>query len=143
MEPKIEKPTSWSLPFLSGKLYQIWWGTGIDFTHLSIATSPSFSTNDLGIRFKFNYSASREVFDIGPMRGGPRQLTNSDFISGLSAPLDSATCSNGVFFHNDTQGGRMLELCQSGKNRSRFEYTEVNAVICRFSCPAAPGTFTR
>ena len=29
MEPKKEKPYSWSLPFITGKIYNIWWGTGI------------------------------------------------------------------------------------------------------------------
>lgn len=35
----------------------------------------------------------------------------------------------------------MFTLCQSGKNRSLFEYTSVTGVICELLCPPAPGTF--
>lgn len=36
--------------------------------------------------------------------------------------LDPATCTNGAYFHNNTNvtADRMLTLCQSGKNRTRF-----------------------
>lgn len=47
------------MPYITGRIYQIWWGTGIDFTHLSIYTAPTFTPNDKGIIFKFNYSENR------------------------------------------------------------------------------------
>jgi hypothetical protein len=37
----------------------------------------------------------------------------------------------------------MLTICQSGKEKQPFEYTEVNAVICLYHCPAPAGTFTK
>ena len=37
----------------------------------------------------------------------------------------------------------MMSICQSGKNRSVYEYTEVNGVICRYICPAPAGTFVK
>lgn len=43
MEPKKEKPQAWSLPFITGKIYQVWWGSGVDFSHLSIVTSTLFN----------------------------------------------------------------------------------------------------
>lgn len=39
MEPKKEKKFSYSLPYISGRIYNIWFGTGIDFTHLAMDTN--------------------------------------------------------------------------------------------------------
>lgn len=35
----------------------------------------------------------------------------------------------------------MFTLCQSGKNRSLFEYTDVTGVVCELVCPLPPGTY--
>lgn len=37
----------------------------------------------------------------------------------------------------------MFSICQSGKNKKTFEYTEVNGIICQFLCPAPAGTFIK
>jgi len=54
-----DRPNTWSLPFITGRIYNIWWGTGLDFSHLAIATSPIFTTADVGIIFKFNNTENR------------------------------------------------------------------------------------
>jgi len=36
-----------------------------------------------------------------------------------------------------------MSICQSGKNRTAYEYTEVNGIICRYLCPAPAGTFVK
>jgi hypothetical protein len=59
MEPKVEKPHTWSLPFITGQIYQIWWGTGMDFSHLAISSTTLFTPNDPGVIFKFNYTLNR------------------------------------------------------------------------------------
>jgi hypothetical protein len=144
-EPKKEKPQAWSLPFVTGKIYQIWWGSGLDFSHLSIVTSTLFNENDAGVIFKFNYTLNRELYEVGPMRGG-NKLQSIDFIPRKPdfASLRPATCGNGDYYHNnDDSTLRMLTICQSGRNRTQFEYTEVNAIICRFHCPAPAGTFVK
>lgn len=58
-EAKEEQKQVWGLPFITGKVYNIWWGTGIDFEHLSVFTSPRFDPADDGIVFKFNYTENR------------------------------------------------------------------------------------
>jgi hypothetical protein len=67
--PSIEKPFSWSLPFVAGSTYQIWWSTTADFNHLSITTTPMYLPNDPGIVFKIPYTINREMYSVGPMRG--------------------------------------------------------------------------
>ena len=47
--------------------------------------------------------------------------------------LDASSCLNGDYYHNNTD--RELEVCQSGKNRTVYEYTEVNAIFCKHLCP--------
>jgi hypothetical protein len=32
----------------------------------------------------------------------------------------------------------MLAICQSGKNKTLYEYTEINAVFCKYVCPIPP-----
>jgi hypothetical protein len=59
MEPEVETPFTWSLPYVTGQVYAVWWGTGIDFSHISIYTSPNFPSSDPAIIFKFNYSQNR------------------------------------------------------------------------------------
>ena len=56
MDPRTYKPKTWVLPFLTGTTYNIWWGTGIDFSHMSIFASPLFTPTDKGIVFNFNYT---------------------------------------------------------------------------------------
>lgn len=57
--PTIEKPNSYSLPYVTGNVYQIWWDAGIDYDHLSIFTTPIYTANDLGIVFKIPYTLNR------------------------------------------------------------------------------------
>ncbi len=144
-EPKKEKPQTWSLPFVTGSIYQIWWGSGMDFSHLSMSTSTVYSPTDAGVIFKFNYTLNRELYYVGPMRGG-NKLQSIDYISENTdlSTFNPATCVNGEFYHNnDDSSLRMLAICQSGRNRTTFEYTEVNAVICLYHCPAPAGTFVK
>lgn len=58
-EPKVEKPQTWSLPYVTGQIYNIWWGTGIDFKHLSMSTTSLYTDSDDGVIFKFNYTLNR------------------------------------------------------------------------------------
>ncbi len=39
MEPKKENKFTYSLPYITGQIYNIWWGTGIDFKHVSMVSS--------------------------------------------------------------------------------------------------------
>ena len=41
-EPMIDKENAWSMPFVSGRIYNAWWLTGLDFTHLAIDISQRF-----------------------------------------------------------------------------------------------------
>lgn len=59
MMPKEEQKYVYSFPFILGKIYNVWWGTGIDFSHLSIFTTPTLDAADPGVVFKFNYTENR------------------------------------------------------------------------------------
>ena len=79
------------------------------------------------------------------MRGG-KLLTSIDYIGSSLASKDiiPSKCPNGQYYHNnDASNMRMLEICISGRNRSLFEYMQINAVVCEFLCPAPPGTFQK
>ena len=70
MEPKKEMKFSYSLPYLTGRIYDIWWGSHIDFNHLAMVTTHLYEQNEKAIIFKFKYIDNRELFEIGPLRQG-------------------------------------------------------------------------
>lgn len=85
------------------------------------------------------------MFHVGAMRSGVL-LDSSNYIAEQQSGNDLATttCGNGDYFHNnENSSARHLAICQSGKNRAKFEYTEVNGVICQYLCPDPSGTFTK
>jgi len=69
-EPKVELPQTWSLPYVTGQIYAIWWGSGIDFTNMAISSTSLFAATDQGVLFKFNYTTNRELYSVGPIIGG-------------------------------------------------------------------------
>lgn len=140
MPPKKEMKYVWGLPFITGRTYQIWWGAGLDFSHLTMHTTPIFDAVDDGIIFKFNYTENREMFEIGSMSGGVKQLTALDYEINSETQLDPTTCDNGQYFHDNQNGSlRMMTMCQSGKNRTKWENTDINGIICKYLCPAPVG----
>ena len=141
-----EAPNTWSMPYITGRIYNIWWGTGIDFTHLSIYTSPIYNPADLGIIFRFNYSENRQKYNVGPMRGGVKKLTALDYFTEITSAgqLDINNCTNGQYYHDNQEGAqRKLAVCISGKNRTQYEYTQVNGIVCQINCPLPAGTFIK
>lgn len=68
--PTVEKPQSWSLPFITGMAYQIWWSNNADFNHLSLTTTPMYGPDEPGVVFKFPYTINRQMYSVGPMRSG-------------------------------------------------------------------------
>jgi hypothetical protein len=57
--PNVEKPQSWSLPYIAGMIYQIWWSNNADFNHISLTTTPMYGSNEPGVVFKFPYTMNR------------------------------------------------------------------------------------
>ena len=57
-------PKSWAMPFATNKYYNVHWKWGVDFTHVSLAPSRLWDSND-GIVLRFNYTDDRELFEIG------------------------------------------------------------------------------
>jgi len=113
---------SWALPYLAGRLYNLWWLTGLDFTYLKMHSSRYLKESDLAVRFKFNYTLHRELYDIGANRPNYPLTANNLFFPEY-AVLDPSICANGDYYHDDTVGQRTLEICASGKNRTYFETT--------------------
>jgi hypothetical protein len=98
-----EQPNAWSLPYVAGQIYQVWWGSGIDFSHIALSTTTLYTPTDAGVIFKFGYVANRELFNVGAMRGAVPLAAGSymaeDINSGL---LNANTCINGQYFHNNS-----------------------------------------
>lgn len=59
MEPMTDKRESYAMPFVAGRVYNAWWYTGLDFTHMAIDISKLFQDSDKAIIFKFNYTENR------------------------------------------------------------------------------------
>lgn len=55
----LDAKKTYSLPFVSGRVYNLWWLTGLDFDHLTFESSRTLLDTDKGIVFKFNYTLNR------------------------------------------------------------------------------------
>lgn len=59
MEPMVSASKTYAMPYIAGRIYNIWWLTGLDFDHLSMSSSYYMQPTDPAIRFKFNYTLNR------------------------------------------------------------------------------------
>jgi hypothetical protein len=141
MEPKEQKET-YSFPFIAGSTYNVWWASGLDWTHLAINVNYPYIQSGPAVIFKFNYTENRELFEIGPQNGNSR-LNKADYITADVVPMDVNTCTNGQYFHDNSDDMRVLHVCASSKNKEEFQYVSLNAIYCRYLCPAPPGTFIK
>lgn len=105
--------------------------------------SPLFTTADKGVLFKFNYTANRELFEVGSVNGG-KPVTASNLFSEQLNPPDPTTCNNGDYYHNNANDStRAMYICTSGKNKTLFTYTDITGIVCRYLCPAPASEFVK
>ena len=131
LEPFNNKKYAYALPYISGRIYNIWWLTGLDFSHLAIDISKFFVDQDPAIIFKFNHTERRELFELG-------HLVNLQIEGNYTAintePLDLASCEYGEYTHD--ANSKILTVCLSSRNQIRpYQYLDVNAIRCRYLCP--------
>ena len=62
MEPRKEIQFASSLPFLTGRMYDVWWSTRIDFDHVAMVATHRFQPSDSAVILKFKYINNRELF---------------------------------------------------------------------------------
>ncbi len=55
----LDQKTAYAIAFIAGRIYNIWWLTGLDFTHLNMDVTRMFDDSDPAIIFKFNYTQVR------------------------------------------------------------------------------------
>lgn len=105
MDAMISAMKTYALPFVSGRIYSVWWLTGLDFDHLNYESSRVLTASDAGIIFKFNYTLNRELYEIGPIRPGT-DLATSLFTRQNS--VSNSNCTNGEYAHSNDVGNRVL-----------------------------------
>lgn len=122
-------------------MYNAWWLTGLDFTHLAIDISKNFQNSDQAIVIKFNYTENRELYEIGQLIN--KVIPNNTFINPtLSGPLDRTTCNFGDYTHDNNN--RTLTVCLTSRGRNQlFEYLDINGIKCRYLCPSPAGEFVK
>lgn len=97
---------TYAMPYIAGKIYNIWWHTGLDFDHLSVSSSYYMKPTDPSIIFKFNYTLNRELYEIQPSRPNhPMGISNMQ--TRANNYLDNG-CTNGEYYHDNTAGSRTL-----------------------------------
>lgn len=115
----LDHKFAYSVAFVAGRIYNIWWLTGLDFSHLHIEISRFFEDSDPAIIFKFNYTQNRELFEIGQWVQG--SIQNNFTTPTMNASLSPSTCDYGDYTHDvDNQ---IMTLCATSRGRLRpFEY---------------------
>ncbi len=116
----------------------MWWLTGIDFSHLALDVDSLYEEADPGIVFKFNYTQNRELYEVAPWRLG---RVHENYTEPSAEHLELDNCLNGDYYHSNDD--RVLTLCASGKDKTEFQYVDVNAIFCRYVCPTPPGEFVK
>ncbi len=128
------------MAYIAGRTYNIWWLTGLDFTHLAMDISKLFKDTDPAIIFKFNYTENRELYEIGEFKNLQMQLPLSS--PTINASLDNLTCNFGDYTHDNT--ARELTICASSRQKSiPYEYLDVNGIKCRYLCPNPNTNFVK
>ena len=140
MDSMVSATKTYAMPYIAGRIYNIWWLTGLDFNHLSMTSSSYMQPTDPAIRFKFNYTLNRELYEVGVVRPG-EPLTTSNLVV-RSNDLDTS-CTNGAYYHDNTAGSRNFSLCASANGRTYFETVDITSIYCRYLCPVPPGEFIK
>ncbi len=50
----------------------------------------------------------------------------------MTSRPDPSTCLHGTYFND--RSNKFLYLCLSGKGKDRFEYVDIDKVICKYEC---------
>lgn len=138
MEAKKDKKKAWSAPFVLDQFYDVWWNQGIDWTSVAVAPSVYFSDQEKGMVLRFNYTETRELFEIAQIVSGTLKLP---YINQQAAQLDTAVCAAGDYYHDPTN--RYLYVCLSGRQKPVSTYINLNGIKCRYLCPQPAGEFTK
>ena len=142
MEPHGMKPFAYSLPYICGRTYSLWFQTGLDFDHMAIDVTNKFEDTDDAIIFRINYLKTRELFEIFQM---VNKVQSGQLISATSgAMLDPAACNFGDYTHDNEADVRHMTICATSRNKVRERvYLDINAIKCRYLCPAPTGEFEK
>jgi len=132
-----EQMNTWSLPFVSGYTYSVFWSTGLDWTSLTVNPSFYFRSTDDAFILRFNYTTSRELFDIGKILAGRMQ---TPLLTAQGNMLTYSACQFGDYYLD--AGNQFLFVCVSGKGKAINDLLNLNGVTCRYLCPK-PGGFTK
>lgn len=128
------------MAYVTDRVYNVWWLTGLDFTHVAMDVSKRFQDSDRAIVFKFNYTENRELYEIGHFMNGA--ITTPLIAASTSGPLDRTSCNFGDYTHNNDIG--VLTLCASSRGKIRpNQYLDVNGIKCRYLCPSPAGQFIK
>lgn len=113
-----------------------------------IQTSKYYDASDPNLVLRFNYSETRELFEIKKFESNKvisdyKQLTDvSAFMNPATFKLDAATCNYGDWLHDPNN--KLFYVCINGKQREGiFEWIDANAIYCRDTCPLPGFTCTK
>lgn len=119
---------SYCLPFLQGQYYNVHWGTGINFTHLSLGLSRYWSETD-AIVLRLNSSGSLSEYLVRKYYT-EKLILNQLQRNSLISPTD---CSNGEYYFDFEF--QYLFVCVSGRNKQIRQWLDLNSSVCINLCP--------
>lgn len=54
---------SWTVPVVTGNMYHVMWGNGIDFNNMGVIPRYRWKSTDKGVMFRMNNTRTRELFE--------------------------------------------------------------------------------
>ena len=90
------------MPFITGYIYRINWGKGLDFTEMQFEPSIMWTDTDKDIQFVLNFTEKREALDFITDFGSGEKLVNGSFVASQGWLSSSAVTGMNIVF-NDTE----------------------------------------
>jgi len=73
-------PDGWAMPYVTGHRYRLHWGSGLDFDKLTVEPSIMWTETDLDVRMVFNFTETREAWNITTNYGRGDLIANKSMV---------------------------------------------------------------
>ena len=90
------KELEWAAPFVTGKRYNIRWGTGLDFDEISMTLSERWTASDKQVLFMSKHIDPREKIEF-------YDVDTNNLIANMTYSSDPSSGANYVYNWTDTR----------------------------------------
>ena len=133
----VDTMYTWALPFVTGYSYNIHWQDGnLDFTHINLYPTNYWRVSDKGVVLRFNYSETREDFNVSLLKFGGNVLLGSKKSDVLDPKINNFM--TGDYYHRIDN-----KYFSIGINGLANGTIDVDPIKCLKTCPIISDDYTK